>query len=95
MKEFKAMKRMLSLFACIIAFSLLLAGCGESEAKKAMEKAVESANVLLKETPYDEGLKETLEKLLVAPRKQRMMMHTRRLQKPLILLQRNMKRALR
>jgi len=62
MKEFKAMKRMLSLFACIIAFSLLLAGCGESEAKKAMEKAVESANVLLKETPYDEGLKETLEK---------------------------------
>lgn len=62
MKKLKSMKRLLSLFACIIAFSLLLAGCGESEAKKAMEKAVESANVLLKETPYDESLKETLEK---------------------------------
>ncbi len=62
MKEFKSIKRMMSVFACILAISLLMAGCGESEAKKAMEKAVESANTLLKETPYDASLRETLEK---------------------------------
>ncbi len=62
MKGFKSMRKALMLFACIIAVSFLMAGCGESEAKKAMNKAVESANALLKETPYDASLKETLEK---------------------------------
>lgn len=56
-------KKLFSLMICLIMVLSLLVGCGDSEAKKEMTSAIESANELLEngDKPYDASKQDALE----------------------------------